>query len=297
MSTLKIPIIIIFCFSTLVLTLNAIIYQYPGNNYLYFNTIPVWIFAFFNFALLLRMLGVHVITKKIMQEYLLFFLVSAMIVFGANAIQYTPFTPIDAHILAWEKKLHLDSLSMVIWTNRHPKTNLYLNLMYNILEFEMIFCPIYALTLKKYHHLHEYFFLMLTTVYIGFIFYYFFPTTGPASNLPASYFTQNQLATGLKFSQIHHYQQPTTLLGGMIAMPSFHVIWAWLNVYLIRFKPLLCGLFVILNLFLTCACVLLGWHYVLDIVGSVLLLAMTFYIYKKSVPLHPEALLSEKNIS
>ena len=278
---LKGPALILFGFSTAAIALNTLIYQFPGNSFVRFNALPVMVFLFINLALLLPMLGIKIITKKIVLECLLFFLVCVLIILGATAIQYTPFRPIDAHILAWEKAMHMNLLPMVIWTNHHPLIHLGLAQIYDLLELEMIAFPLYAIALKQYDYLHEYFFLVLTTACIGFIFYYFFPTTGPASNLPASHFAPEQLATGQKFWQIHHYQQPTTTLGGMIVMPSFHVIWAWLNVYLIRFQPLYCALFAIINVLLTFACVLLGWHYSLDIIGSFIILAIAFYIYKK----------------
>lgn len=283
MQRLLLPAILFFCFSVVVLIFNILIYQFPGINYLQHNFESILIFLFINIVLLFRILGIQIITKKIIQEYLLFILVSVLIVFGANAIQYTPFNPIDASILALEKKLHIDSLASIIWTHQHPEIYQYLQHIYNLLTLEMIIFPIYVLTIKKYDYLHDYFFLLLTAACIGFIFYYFFPTTGPASHFPSSYFSIDQLATGVKFDQIHHYQQPTTQSGGLIAMPSFHVIWAWLIVYLIRFKPLYCIPTAIINIFLTGACVLLGWHYYLDIVGSLIVLLISFLIYKRGI--------------
>jgi hypothetical protein len=208
--------------------------------------------------------------------------VCALIIYGATAIQYTPFSPIDDHILALENALHIPFLPLVIWTKQHPLLNSFLAHIYDLLDLEMIALPLYALALKQYQSLHHYFFLVLITACMGMAFYYFFPTTGPASHFPSAYFSPVQRATGIKFIEIHHHQQPSTALGGMIAMPSFHVIWAWLNVYLIRFQRSLFVLFTIINLLLTCACVLLGWHYVLDIIGSFVILMIAFYIMNQS---------------
>lgn len=279
MQKLKTPCLILFCFSTLVYSLNVFHYKFPGNYFLRFNILPVLIFLFISLALLLYVLGSRMLTKKIVLELLLFFLVIALIIFGATAIQYTPFKPIDNYILAVESKLRINLLGMINWTRQHPLLQLRLTQTYDLLELEMLICPLYALALKKYDYLHEYFFLILTTACFGFIFYYFFPTTGPASNLPAAYFSSQQLATGIKFWQIHSHHPPTTALGGLIAMPSFHVIWAWLNVYLIRFHRFYCALFAMINLLLTLACVLLGWHYVLDLIGSFIILGVAFYFY------------------
>jgi len=279
---LKFPIIILLSFSTLASTINTLFYQFQGNNFLKYSSISTLFLLFINSALFFRIFGVQVISKKIIQECLLFFLIYLLIIFATNSIQYTPFNPIDSSILALEKKLHINLLSIVIWTKQHPDLHLYLKLFYSVLEYEVVFLPLYVLIVKRYQYLHEYYYLVVTTSCIGFIFYYFFPTTGPASNLSASYFSTDQLATGLKFWQIHHHQQPTTQVGGLIALPSFHVIWAWLNVYLIRFKPLYCTLFAIINFFMTCSCVFLGWHYFLDIIGSFAVLGISFYCYKNN---------------
>jgi membrane-associated phospholipid phosphatase len=119
---------------------------------------------------------------------------------------------------------------------------------------------------------------MCSSLLIGFIVYYFFPTTAPASVLHSDYFIKEQLATGLKFTQIHQYIQPTTLDGGLIAFPSFHVIWAWLCLYLIRSWFVVFYVFLFINILLIFSCVMLGWHYFLDIILSFLILLFCHYL-------------------
>lgn len=289
---LRVPIAVIFCFSLAILLINEWIYQYPGNNYIRHNKLIVWFILFVNVLVFCRFFGVRIVSNETIQGYLLYFLVGALAVLSVNAIQYTPFNPIDTSILALEKLLHIDSMSFVIWTHQYPTLTGRLHQIYGLLTYEMVVVPVFVLTIKKFNYLYEYFHIMLIAICIGFLFYYFFPTTGPASNLNPSYFREEQLATGLKFWQIHHYQQPTTASGGMIAMPSFHVIWAWLNVYLIRFRPLCCLALAILNLLMTFSCVLLGWHYCLDVLGSIIVLMVSFKLYQKTtVPVIEKTML------
>ena len=54
----------------------------------------------------------------------------------------------------------------------------------------------------------------------------------------------------------------------MIAFPSFHIIWGWFCLYLsYGCRWLFIGLLP-LNGLLFASCVLLGWHYPLDLVGA-----------------------------
>jgi len=144
---------------------------------------------------------------------------------------------------------------------------------------------------------HEFYFLLLVSMIIGFVFYYFFPTMAPSSVIDSPYFLEEQRATALKFSQIHHYLQPTTIEGGLIAMPSFHVIWAYLCLYALRGWPILCGILFPVNCLLALACILLGWHYPIDLVGSIVVILMSQailrYCYRKSqTPTNKTALSS-----
>ena len=279
----NVPIAIILCFAALALALNAFFYQFPGNDYIHQNAMSSWFYLIFSLILFCRIYGVKIVSNKTIQGYLLFFVIVGLSTLAVNAMQYTPFNPIDVQILELEKILHISSLSLVIWAKQHHTLSHGLYYAYNFLTFEMIIIPIYVLAIKKYDYFYEYLHLILIAMCFGFIFYYLFPTTGPASNLPDYYFRTEQLETGLKFWQIHHYQQPTTTKGGMVAMPSFHVIWAWLVVHLIRFQPICCLSLAIINIILTVACVLLGWHYCLDLVGSFFVLTITLYIYKKII--------------
>ena len=77
---------------------------------------------------------------------------------------------------------------------------------------------------------------------------------------------------------------PTTNEGGLIALPSFHAIWAMLSVYLFKEWPVACFSLLSINIVLVASCILLGWHYPLDILGAFVTLGVSFYAlqyYKK----------------
>jgi membrane-associated phospholipid phosphatase len=93
-------------------------------------------------------------------------------------------------------------------------------------------------------------------------------------------FMAEQFDTGIKFKEIHHYAPITTMNGGMVAFPSFHAIWAWYCLQLMRGWPIAYCLLWIINMLLILSCILLGWHYPIDIIASLVLILLTHGIYQ-----------------
>ncbi|MGL5741085.1 MAG: phosphatase PAP2 family protein [Legionella sp.] len=204
----------------------------------------------------------------------------SLIAFTTNAVQLTPFPTIDRSIITLEKYFHINMKAILIWTNDHPQLKYVLGVIYDILTLQMTILPLLIIVTCRFHLIREYYFHLLCTTLIGFGFYYFFPTTAPASVIHSSLFSPEQLDTGIKFRQIHHYIHPSTIDGGLIAFPSFHTIWAILCVNLLREWIVSCVLLLINNLLLIASCVLLGWHYLSDIIGAFILLFISYCLLK-----------------
>jgi len=271
---ISIVIFLFFSFAITALEINATHTHYFGNNYFPLNM--VWVST----ALLLIYCGFcllynanNQITQRI-KEVCFFFGSMALIILGTHAIQYTPFSPIDHQIMHWGEWMHVDLAHLVAWSSAHPKLYRIMELSYDSLTYQLTYLPLILILLGRFERLHEYYCLLLVTALIGFSFYYFFPTTAPASVIDSPYFTEAQHATELKFKQIHNHIKPSTLEGGMIALPSFHVIWAWLCVWLVRDWVWVFRALLLLNTALVASCVLLGWHYILDIIASLCVLAL-----------------------
>lgn len=194
-----------------------------------------------------------------------------MLALLTNAAQYTPFPPIDNLIVDFENRVGLNMTEYMAWANQSPNFRTVLNLAYQSLNLQVAFLPLIMIFLHRIKALRRFYFLMLICAIAGFSFYYFFPTTAPASVLDSPYFMAEQKATGHKFYLIHH-GLPATIEGGMVALPSFHVIWSWLCVDLVKEVRWLFIPLIPLNILLTSACVLLGWHYPTDILGSILIM-------------------------
>lgn len=202
----------------------------------------------------------------------------SLVAFATNAVQYTPFPPIDEQILIWHGPFSESIKSAFAFTDTHASLKKLFNWCYASLDYQMAFLPLLSILLKDYETLHRYYQHLLLTLLLGFTCYYFFPTIAPASLLKLPYFSEAQYATGLKFKEIHEHLPPSTIEGGLIAFPSFHAIWAILCLILVKkirflFYPLLLN-----NIVLIASCVLLGWHYPLDIIAGIALVFFSFMV-------------------
>ncbi|CDZ78241.1 hypothetical protein BN59_02551 [Legionella massiliensis] len=281
---LLLSLVVIFL-SSIALLYNYYFTGYPGNNYLFPQVHGMAA------ILLLALMGCYLLFGKespylkTVLELIYFYLVITIIaLFATNAVQFTPFQPIDKHLIAIDSffGIHLDKV--VSWTVDRAWLRITLVKIYDSLPYQMSYLPLILIFARKFFYIREYTAYLLITTILGFSFYYFWPTVGPATAIGSPIFSEYQYATGLKFKQIHSYIQPTTFEGGMIAMPSFHVIWAVLSLNAVRCWPIVFALWLPINLILIASCVLLGWHYFVDLIGSLIVLAISFYIVQKFRP-------------
>ncbi len=279
---IRCAVLILLFLATIALFVNYFIYQYPGVMYvvlpeLGITLIPIWLGLYLQFGKESQI----VLTFNHVIHY---YLIITIITYATYCIQFTPFHPIDAAIVGLESKVNISMDKIVIWTNNKPLLYSILDAAYFSIGYQLIFIPLMIIVARHDEYYKEFSFLVLITAIIGFSFYYFFPTTAPASMAESAGFLDAQKATGLKFNQIHRYIQPETAEGGMIALPSFHVIWVMLIQYMVRVWPVVFTLLLPLNILVTISCVLLGWHYPIDILGSFIVLAMGFAIYRWTCP-------------
>lgn len=264
--------------------INSLVYQYHGNNYFPPSSAQVAIILTLIYAGCCLQFGKRSQPTRIINDVIWFYSIMALMALATNAVQYTPFSTIDKHIITLESSLHFNLTQIITWTHDHPLFKVTLALAYDSLPYQMAVLPLIMIATRRTQILNEYYILMLTTTLIGFVFYYFFPTTAPASIMQSDYFSESQLATGLKFLQLHQHIQPSTLEGGLIGLPSFHVIWAWLCLNLLRSWSFAFFLLLPINCLVILSCVLLGWHFPTDLFGSLvtLMLAHGFCILQRT---------------
>ncbi len=268
---------LILFLSIIAFLVNHFIYQFPGNNF-FPEDMPLLtsIILLINLGLIL-LFGKKSRASYAGLELFYFFVVMSIVALATNAVQLTPFPTIDKGIISFEEFFGIHMSSIMTWTNEHSNFKILLGIIYDSLPYQMSILPLIIIAAGRFYLIKEYYFLLLFTTLLGFSFYYFFPTTAPASMINSPFFSPAQIATGLKFNQIHHHITPTTNEGGLIALPSFHTIWALLGVYLLKEWTVPCVLLLIINCFLIASCVLLGWHYVIDIIAAIILVAISYY--------------------
>lgn len=273
----------IFIFSGFVLIQNQLFYHFHGMDYFMFHLKNHSKLILYSVGISLFIVWIYRHKLPIYQlwiEFLWFLLIYASIFLITYAAQFTPFEPIDTWLIHGENLMHIDVVSIVTWTQMHPVFKSLLEWCYGFLNIELFLVVLLMLLLEKWHRLRAYLFMMLLGAFIGFVIYYFFPTTGPASQLNSPFFTKEQYAVALKFIQIHSYQPNVTLAAGMVAFPSFHTICSLLLLYLVfELRKLFIILLPINSLIIT-STILLGWHYLVDILCSFIIFFVCYCYYK-----------------
>ena len=230
------------------LSVNYFIYQYPGLSYAPPNARAV------AYTLLLMYIGVFLqfgkssLQVRMLNEVVFFYVVIAIIALATNAIQFTPFPTIDHKIVTFETLLHINMGDMISWTHNQPLFKKLLEFAYTTLTYQIAYIPLIIIAARRWNQIREYYFLLL-------------------------------VATGLKFKELHQHIPPSTGEGGLISLPSFHIIWGWFCLYILRGWPVWFGIMLPVNILLIVSCVLLGWHYPIDILGSVLVIFTSHYLY------------------
>lgn len=258
---------------------NAWSTHYVGNHVmpydkLFSTTVILWLCAL---GFRLQFSPENQISRFI-YEVLIGLFIFTLVLSGTGTLQYTPFQVIDEILVRWDARLHVDVYDLVAWLHQVPYIKQGLTTVYESLSLELLGVPLVLIFMRRYALLREYYTLILISATIGYSIYYFFPTIAPASALGGPYFSVEQYATGLKFNEIHHHLVPSTQEGGLISFPSFHVIWAWFLVYTVRCWKLLFIVLSCWNTVLVISCVLLGWHYAVDVIGSVGVIIVTHWI-------------------
>ena len=190
-----------------------------------------------------------------------------------NGIQSTPFPPIDSWLLKVDQSMGVNTPTLMSWTYHHPDLHHILTTTYNSLIVELLGIPTILTLFSARKSLTIFYIALFSTLYVGCAIYYFFPTMAPSGVLHSPYFSTAQHDTSLRFYDVHHFIHTTITDGGLIAFPSFHVIWAILLTNACRAKKIFFYPVALFNLLLITSTVLLGWHYLTDVIGGAVLAA------------------------
>lgn len=265
--------LLIFAFSCLCQLFNQYYTHFQGISYVPKSSLLLTIIlALMTQGAVLLTSKKSTLTKLLLRLTLVYFCVG-LLVFLTESIQLTPFKPIDAWLITIDDWLLFDTTSTLNWVHQSRPLVWLLANAYAFLNIELGLMFLSLILIDDTERLIKVLYLLLSTASVGFIFYYFFPTVAPASMLTNPHFYKEQYDTGLKFYQIHQYLPTTTKEGGMIALPSYHCLWALLCQYASYQWRWLFRLLFPINALIILACVLLGWHYLIDILAAIAIFA------------------------
>lgn len=273
--------------SVCLLSVNQLFFHYPMNNYM----LPGWPLIL-PYTLLILAIGYYI---KPHAEFLFFglylFLIELVIAFCSqlllNAAQTTSFPLIDPYLLAFDEALGFSTGTLLNWSAAHP---LFFNAFlfsYAFVVIEIFLVPVMLVCFKDYRRIQIYFILLLGSNILGIVIYYCFPSIGPFFLIQNSHYLAIFSKITQQYIEIHQHIQPSVNCAGMVSCPSLHILWILIITYgLWPYRWLLIPLSVF-NIIAALATVCLGYHYLADVVASIILflgigLPLIFLLHDRS---------------
>jgi PAP2 superfamily len=176
-----------------------------------------------------------------------------------DGVQYTPFPAMDLFLTSLDHALHLHETALREWTSLHPILLSMLRLTYYSVPVQWVLMPLLLVLAHRREQIYFYLTASLVAYLLGVGIYYFFPTVG-ALSVPMG-----------------HLLDPA-VNGGIIAFPSFHVLWSVIIVYTMRHTPtLFFAPILTLNLMSVAATLCLGGEYAIDVLCGIFVGAVATY--------------------
>jgi membrane-associated phospholipid phosphatase len=276
---------------------NALGAKYAGNQFVswgYYIGFPI-MSGLFLLSLYARELSPRM--SLITWTYTIYFFQALCIGTLVYGIQLTPFHPIDPLLVKIDQIMGFNQTQLLDFTYQHHHFATFLNQCYGFMTFELAAIPLVLAIMMQKRAINVLFLTMMFTFIVGTLIYYFFPTTAPASMFSNVNFATEQHDTFRKFYEIHHHLPITTNLGGLIAFPSFHVVWAVLFAYAFKDKKYLLVPMTVLNSFIILSTVMLGWHYLIDVFAGIAIAVAAIqaaeWVYRKYIATEKERIIAE----
>ena len=240
--------------------------------------IPVFLILLF-FSCFARKHSPH--TALILHTYSILFIGIAIAGVSTTAMQDTPFHPIDKYIASIDRFFHFNVVQIYSWTLKHQSLQHLFSYAYNSLIPQFLFLPLIIALLREAKSIRIY----LLTLILGYdciqLIYYFFPTVAPAGFYHSSIFTTAQKSCLYKLNRLQRHLVIHSQGMCLVSFPSPHVFWGLTYVNLARKKLISAIPISFLNLCLILSTLFLGWHYLTDVLGAILLFTLTTAIAHK----------------
>lgn len=279
-------ITLLFCLITILIsaiyfTINQLYFQYSGNFYLpirWIELLPIALLLFI-FASVVRDISPR--SAFFIKYYCLWYFIIVSLAVMSTGIQFTPFPLIDKTLVQIDQLLGFYTIPVLNWTYSINWFQHFMNYVYVTIGLQLLFIPAILAIMMDKRGLTILYYSVLISFLIGSTIYYFFPTAGPTAVFHNPYFKPEQHDTWLKFYEVHKRLTLTTTEGGMIAFPSFHVIWAILFAYACRNQKYLYYAMIVLNILVIASTLFLAWHYLADVIGGILVAWVSIWLSYK----------------
>lgn len=250
--------------------LNGLFFHYSGRSFLPWTWVaasPI-ILGLMILARLVKTSSPRV--SRYTNTYGTYYFVSIALGIMCNGIQYTPFPLFDHALLHFDQLLHFHQPALISWTSAHPHVYISAAFCYDALIFELLLLPPLFSLGRNESAVYGFFVAALLTYIVGMLIYYFLPSNGPVDVLTSVHFNSSQNQIYLRFFEVHHFLSVHRNVG-LIAFPSFHVVWAVLLTYMVRRNKWLLYPALLVNTGAVLATLLLGWHFLADVLAGFVL--------------------------
>lgn len=260
---------------------NFFTYKYQASSYIGSNSLLALLPGCILYWFSGKIQKTHPHLSFILSSAWVIIYISVVINFFTMTIQYTPFKLNDALLQSWDLQFGYNTIPVMNWFFQFPKLIYILRMAYNSMIQEVFFVPIILALLQQRRRFEVYVNVCLISAIIGYLIYYFFPTSDPAALFHNPHFSKNIISVPKRFYDVQHYIVNHYIKGGIIGFPSFHVIWAIAVVYSFKNYKVLFYLFLIWNSVVILSTVALGWHFLVDILASFVIVTFAIFLAEK----------------
>ena len=265
---------LIMLIASAMILFNFFTYQYEASSYIAAN----------GFIILFPGFLIYYFSKSIEEtlptlRFLLYGLwLMIIITFAINiftvAIQYTPFSLHDSELHQLDVLLGFNIMHFLDWTHRYPWLIKICRLAYSTVIVQLLAIPFILIFLQQQRRFSVYVNVCMMASIVGYLIYYFYPSSTPAHIFTSPYFTEALYSVSQRFYDVQHHIPNTQIYAGIIGFPSFHTIWAICAVYAVKnYKPVFWSL-LIWNSIVLFSTVALGIHFLVDVIaGAVIVIA------------------------